>query len=294
MTAEPAIAALSGVSMTYGAIKALWDVSLEFRRGEATCVLGPNGAGKSTMLGLLTGLKRPHSGTVRVFGQDPRNAATRKRMGVTPQEAAFPPALKTGEILAFARAHYPDPTDLDELVGDFDLNALMRRNATTLSGGQQRKLAVALAFCGAPDAAFLDEPTTGIDMQSRQRMWDHIQRYKAGGGTLFLTTHYLEEAEQIADRIVLINDGRIIRSGSVREIRDAVNVREIRFSADTAPDLRRARLTGSESGVHTYVSTDADDSVRDLIQSGHAFSRLEVQRVSLEQAVSQAFDGGTA
>jgi len=291
MSQMEVIAELSGVSMRYGAVEALSEVSLSLKAGEAVAVLGPNGAGKTTALSLLTGLKRVQDGKARLFGRDPRRPATRRRIGVTPQEAAFPPEMKLGELLDFARAHYPAPMDREEIIAAFDLDGLTGRMASSLSGGQQRKLAVALAFCGAPDLVFLDEPTTGVDIASRQRMWDFIGRYKQGGGALFLTTHYLEEAEAIADRIVLLNEGRVIRSGDVEAIRGAVNVRVLRFEAEAAPDLPCARLTGSEGGRHAYLSSDADESVRALVRSDTAFAGLEVLPASLERAVGELLAG---
>ena len=281
------IAELNKVTMTYGPLTALDAVSFCIAAGEAVCVLGPNGAGKTTALKLLTGLKRVQNGEARLFGENPRAPSTRQRIGVTPQDAAFPHGMKVREILEFAREHYPDPVEIREIVEAFDLTAVMDRMAITLSGGQQRKLAVALAFCGNPDAVFLDEPTTGVDVESRQRMWRYIRSYKDRGGAIFLTTHYLEEAEFIADRIVLLNEGRIVREGSVNEIRDAVNVRIVRFDAATAPDLAGARWMESSAQQHTYLASDADQAVRALVTSGTDFSRLEVQPASLERAVTE-------
>lgn len=281
------IAELKSVSMSYGKLTALDAVSLSLGAGEAVCVLGPNGAGKTTALKLLTGLKRAQRGKALLLGRNPRTPQARRVIGVTPEDAAFPHGLKVRELLAFARAHYPEPADPVAIIEAFDLGENLDRMALQLSGGQQRKLAVALAFCGAPRAVFLDEPTTGVDVQSRQRMWAYIRKYKQAGGAIFLTTHYLEEAEFIADRIVLINQGRIIRSGRVGEIRDAVNVRVIRFDSPAAPALRAARHTGSEGERHSYLSADADDSVRALVSSGIDFSRLEVLPASLERAVGE-------
>jgi ABC-2 type transport system ATP-binding protein len=281
------IAELQNVSMTYGAVKALDDVSFQLTEGTAMAVLGPNGAGKTTAIRLLTGLKRAQKGKARLFGKNPRSPDARLGIGVTPQEASFPHAMKTGEILDFARKHYAAPAPRDEIIEAFGLGPNINRMAIELSGGQQRKLAVALAFCGGPKVVFLDEPTTGIDADSRQRMWDYIKQFKTSGGAIFLTTHYLDEAEAIADRIVLINEGQILRAGTVEEVRSAVQVRVIRFRAETAPDLTDARLADSENGVHTYLSSNADESVRALVRSGVDFRDLEVLPASLERAVAE-------
>lgn len=273
--------------MQYGKVHALSEFDLKLDPGEAICVLGPNGAGKTTALKLLTGLKRTQKGRATLFGGNPRAPRFRRKIGVTPQEAAFPHGLKVRELLGFARDHYPQPADLEEIVEAFDLAPLMNRMAIGLSGGQQRKLAVALAFCGAPEAVFLDEPTTGVDIESRRRMWDYILQYKQRGGAIFLTTHYLEEAEFIADRIILMNAGQVVREGPVEHIRAAVNVRVMRFDADAAPDLADARLSASEGRRHTFLSTNADESVRALVRAGVEFSNLEVQPASLENAVTE-------
>lgn len=281
------IARLDAVTMRYGNVHALSDFNLALHPGEAISVLGPNGAGKTTALKLLTGLKRSQKGRVELFGGNPRTPRFRRRIGVTPQDSTFPHGLKVRELLTFSRTHYPEPAGLAAIVEAFDLTPLLDRMAITLSGGQQRKLAVALAFCGAPDLVFLDEPTTGVDMESRQRIWDYVQDYKSHGGSVFLTTHDLEEAEIIADRIVLMNAGRIVREGPVAHIRAAVNVRLLRFDAEMAPALPAARLSTSNAGRHTYLSTDADASVRALVESGTPFSQLEVQSASLESAVTE-------
>lgn len=281
------IAELQNVSMTYGAIKALDGVSLTVEDGTALAVLGPNGAGKTTAIRLLTGLKQAQKGKARLFGKNPRSPANRLTIGVTPQEASYPHAMKTGEILDFARNHYPAPAPRDAIIEAFGLGPNLNRMAVSLSGGQQRKLAVALAFCGGPRVVFLDEPTTGIDGESRQRMWSYIKQFKADGGTIFLTTHYLDEAEAIASRIVLINEGRILRSGTVDEVRGAVQMRVVRFRANSAPDLAAARHTASEAGHHTYLSSNADESVRDLVGSGLEFSDIDVLPASLERAITE-------
>jgi ABC-2 type transport system ATP-binding protein len=286
------LAEMQHVSMRYGAVKALQDVSLDLSPHETVALLGPNGAGKSTAIGLLTGLKRVQQGRVRLLGSDPRIPKVRSAIGVTPQEATFPIAWRVGEILDFARSHYAAPTPRQAIIEAFDLEATLRRPAAQLSGGQQRKLAVALAFAGAPKAVFLDEPTTGLDIEARRQLWAYISEYKRAGGAVFLTTHYLEEAEALADRIILMNKGSIIRAGTVGQVRGAVDVRNIRFDAPQAPDLVSARLQESTGERHTYVSHDADQAVRELVGLGVAFSGLEVLPVSLSDAVSELLRGG--
>jgi len=282
------IAELRNASMSYGALNALCDVSYCIEAGEAVAVLGPNGAGKTTSLQLLTGLKKIQKGEVSLFGANPRSPKARRFIGVTPQDAAFPHAQKVGELIAFAQSHYSSPANLAELLDAFNLSDLIGKMALELSGGQQRSLSVALAFCGNPKAVFLDEPTTGIDAASRHKLWRYIKKYKQAGGAIFLTTHYLEDAEMIADRVVLLNQGKIVRSGTLQEIKQAVNVRVIRFSSDvTNCSLSSARQGSIDGSRLTFLSMDADDTVRSLVNSKIAFRDLEVLPASLEDAVAE-------
>ena len=277
--------------MRYGEVQALRNVSLGLSAGETVTLLGPNGAGKTTAIGLLTGLKRVQKGRALLFGRDPRSPPVRSGIGVTPQTAAFPLAWRVGEILDFARAHYDAPAPRAALVEAFGLGPTVKRAAAQLSGGQQRRLAVALAFAGSPKAVFLDEPTTGLDADARAQLWAYVDAYKRGGGAVFLTTHYLEEAEALADRVILLNQGAIVRTGSLADVRSAVDVRIIRLHAAQAPALTAARLQRSEGDRHTYVSQDADAAVRELIALGAPFSGLEVLPASLADAIAAILKG---
>lgn len=283
-------AELTAVTATYGESEALSDLSLHLSEGESVALLGPNGAGKTTAIRLLIGLKRVQTGKAFLFGKDPRSPHARRRIGVTPQDTSFPINLRVGEILDFTRIHFPAPKPRHEIIEAFGLGSLLRRNATRLSGGQQRNLAVSLAFCGDPDVVFLDEPTTGLDIRTRRKIWDYIHTYTTEGGSLFLTTHYIEEAEAIADRIILLANGRIVAAGSVSEIKDRVNVRVLNFSSDTKPALTSATLTAAAGGRYTFLSSDADETVREIITSGCSFRNLEVLPASLEQAIGEILD----
>lgn len=280
-------AELQNVTMAYGQITALQDISLTLHAGESVAVLGPNGAGKTTAIKLLTGQKRKQKGNVLLFGENPRSPSARRHIGVTPQEASFPHAQKVCEILRFAQSHFENPLPRQELLSAFGLSELGGRMANELSGGQQRKLAVALAFCGQPRAVFLDEPTTGIDTQSRKQLWAYIHAFKQAGGSIFLTTHYFEEAEFIADRIILLNKGKIARDGTTSEIKNAVNVRTISFHAPTLPILTSAKLSTAADDRYTFLSTDADSTIRELVTSSIPFQNLEVLPASLEAAISE-------
>ena len=280
-----AVAEMHGVRKSFGDTVALAGLDLEVERGEIVALLGPNGAGKTTAISILLGLRPPDAGTVRLFGQDPRLPAARLRVGATPQEMAFPENLAVREILEFVRAHFPRPPEVDEIVARFGLADFADRRAGRLSGGQRRRLAVALAFAGGARAIFLDEPTTGLDVAARRALWAEVAGHARDGGTVFLTTHYLEEAEALASRVLLIDHGGLVAEGSVDDIKARVNVRRLRFRAARCPDLPGIIRRHSDGDVHTLYCLDTDRVVRALVASGAEFADLEVGAVSLEDAV---------
>ncbi len=216
-------AALRAVTKVFGTRVALDRVDLELHQGDVLALLGPNGAGKTTAISILLGLRRPTSGSVELFGADPRRPEARRSVGATPQEAGFPQTLRVGEIVDLVRVHFPSPMPTDELLERFDLVNQARRQAGGLSGGERRRLAVALAFAGRPRAVVLDEPTAGLDVESRRAVWHELDAYAAAGGTILLTTHHLEEAEELASRVALLVGGRIIAEGAPAELSAAAN-----------------------------------------------------------------------
>jgi ABC-2 type transport system ATP-binding protein len=278
------IAALQHVTRCFGARAALSDVSFAVPRGAIVALLGPNGAGKTTALSLLVGLRRPDTGTALLFGADPRRAESRRRLGVTPQESAFPLTLRVREIVDLVRAHYPRPPRADELLGRFGLAELARRQTGGLSAGERRRLAVALAFAGAPDLIVLDEATTGLDVESRHAAWDAIRDYAGTGGTVLLTTHYLEEAEALASRIVVLDQGRVVSEGTVGEIRGSSGLGRVCFRAEQIPDGLDGRVVRDGETITVYTS-DPPAVVRRLVHAGAQLERLEVRSLSLEDAL---------
>jgi ABC-2 type transport system ATP-binding protein len=215
------VASLDGVTKRFNAVVALDRVDLQLRSGELLALLGPNGAGKTTALSLMLGLRRPDVGRANLFGGDPRRSASRAAVGITPQETGFPSTLRVGEIVDLVRAHFTAPVETGELLARFGLAGCARRQVGGLSVGERRRLSVALAFAGRPLAVFLDEPTTGLDVDARRGVWSELQAYAAAGGTILLTTHYLEEAEALASRVVLLARGRIAADGSPRQLASA-------------------------------------------------------------------------
>jgi len=212
--AQPASAAveLRAATKRFGDRIALGPVDLTIERGTLVALLGPNGAGKTTLVSLCVGLRRPTAGMVRVFGRDPRSWRGRLRLGTTPQQMDFPPTIRGREILDLARAHAVDPPSIAWLSERFGLAGMLHRQNGSLSGGQRRRLALALAFANSPELVVLDEPTTGLDVAARRTAWEAIRAFD---GTVLLTTHHLEEAHALAQRIVVLAHGTVVADGAL-------------------------------------------------------------------------------
>ncbi len=225
---------VSGLTMSYGDRQVLKGVEFEVRTGEVFCLLGPNGAGKTTTVEILEGFRQRTGGTVSVLGMDPRAqpARLRERIGIVLQECGFPRQARVAELIDSWRGYYRNPRDLEDLLKVVELTQDRNVQVRRLSGGQRRRLDLALALAGDPDLIFLDEPTTGFDPESRRRCWAAIENLRALGKTIVLTTHYLDEAERLADRVAILQDGRIQVAGTVRQVARQAGVKaKIKFTA---------------------------------------------------------------
>jgi ABC-2 type transport system ATP-binding protein len=289
----PPVVELRGVSKRFRSTEALRDVDLELRAGEVVALLGANGAGKTTAISILLGLRRPDSGVARLFGLDPRLPAARRRIGVTPQELGFPPTLTVAEIIDFVRAHYDEPERTEELLGRFGLEDVRDRQAGGLSGGQRRRLSVALAFAPNPAVVFLDEPTSGLDVGSRLAVWEAIREFGRAGGTVLLTTHNLGEAEALAERVVVMSQGRVIADAPLEEIKSHAGLRRIRLRPQSLPQLAGVMRVADEEDRRVLYVGDAGHVVRELVRAEADLDGLEVLPVSLEEAFI-ALTGGRA
>ena len=282
------LARLMAASKHYGKTLALDAVDLEVRAGEVLAVLGPNGAGKTTAISLLLGLLQADAGSATVFGDAPRSLASRRRIGAMLQTTAVPEALTAGELIALFRSYYPHPralADVAELAGVGDL---LKRRYGKLSGGQQRRVQFALALAGNPEILFLDEPTTGLDIEARERLWKTIRQLVAEGCAIVLTTHYLEEAEALADRVCVLARGRIVAEGSVAAIRARVSQRRVRCVSTLTsktilcwPHVRSVTHDGERFEIVTDV---AESVVRKLLDTDVNLSELEIHRAGLAEA----------
>lgn len=268
----------------YNDTTALADVSLEIPAGQVLGLLGPNGAGKSTLIKVMTGLLRPSSGSVELCGGDPRDEATRRVIGVTPQETGLPETWRVAELVDFVSAHFPDPVPREELLDRFDLSTLADRQAGGLSGGQQRRVAVALAFAGRPRLVFLDEPTTGLDTGARRALWEGIRSFHADGGAVLLTSHYIDEVEALADRVVVMDQGRVIADGPVAEIRGRVRLKRVTLTDPVLPELVAVTSIERDADRVHLLTNDATALVRELVTSRASFADIEIESASLEDA----------
>jgi ABC-2 type transport system ATP-binding protein len=286
--AEPLVR-LDRVTRRYGDVVALDDVSLTVGPGEMVGLLGPNGAGKSTLLSLVSGLRRPDSGTVRLGGRDPRDPAARAGLGTTPQETGLPATLRVGEVVDLVAAHYRAPMPRGEVLERFGLSDLARRQTGGLSGGQRRRLAVALALVGRPQVVLLDEPTTGLDVEARHTLWSALRDYQADGATVLVTSHYLEEIEALARRVVVVGAGRVLVDDDLPAVLAMAAARRVLIEVPEAEEPRLAALPGvldvrREGRRTVLVAADADAVVRGLVLADLPFRDLEVRGASLEEA----------
>jgi ABC-2 type transport system ATP-binding protein len=253
---------VESLTITYGDVTAVDDLSFQAESGEVTCILGPNGAGKTSTVEALEGLRRPAAGRMSVVGLDPRadHGALTERMGVMLQEGGIHPAVRVHEALRHAAALYPNPLDPRELLDRMGLAGLERRTHRQLSGGEQRRLALALALVGRPQVAFLDEPTSGVDPAGRQVIRQVIADLRSDGVTVLLTTHDLDEAERVADRVVIVVDGRPIASGTVAELTRSSGADDrVRFRAAAGIDV--VSLAEHLGGVDVTETGPGDYSV---------------------------------
>jgi len=285
---EQTIAGLRGASRRFGAVLALDQVDLEVRRGEVLALLGPNGAGKTTAISLLLGLLRPDTGAVDLFGEPPQSPPARRRIGAMLQTSGVPDTLTVGELIGLFRSYYPRPRSVADTVALAGVGELLKRRYGRLSGGQQRRVQFALAICGNPEILFLDEPTTGLDVEARATLWKTVRELVAEGCAIVLTTHYLEEAEALADRVDVLACGRIVASGSVQQMRARVAQRRIRCVSALTPEAvaRWPEVRSvARAGDRIEIVTDAAETVvRQLLFEDTGLSDLEVHRAGLAEA----------
>jgi ABC-2 type transport system ATP-binding protein len=282
-------AQLIDAAKKYGSVEALKGISLDIDLGEVVAMLGPNGAGKTTSISLMLGLRKPTSGTAKLFGLNPTDRHARSRTGVMLQESGVPQVLKVSEMIDLFRSYYPAPMPTARVIELAGLEEKAQSQNKDLSGGQRQRLYFALAICGDPDLIFLDEPTVGLDVESRRAFIQSIKGFIATGKTIVLTTHYLEEADELAKRVVVIDHGQIIADASPVEIKAKVVGKKVTFTSArplALADLAGLPITASEikGQYHVLVTAEPEAVLRELFRRGVDFSDLEVTGAGLEEA----------
>ncbi len=280
---------LVGVHKRFGDVAALVDVDLRIERGECVAILGPNGAGKTTAISLMLGMRSPTSGRVRLAGFAPDSRSARSLRGAMLQDSGIPGSLTVAELVNLFRGYYPTPLEANAAIDLAGLRDQARTAASKLSGGQRQRLYFALAACGNPPILFLDEPTVAMDVASRIAFLETIAGYAAAGRTVVLTTHFMEEADQVAGRIVVIDRGRVIADDTPARIKSRAAGRRIRFRTPEplSPDalaglpLVALRLDGHEV---RFLSNEPEPLLAELFRRGTPIQDLEVGGADLEEA----------
>jgi len=285
-------ATFDSVVKRYGEVVALDRLSFTIERGETVALLGPNGAGKSTAVDLLLGLRAPDEGVVTVLGGSPGRAVAGGRVGGMLQTGSLPQGARVRDLLALARSLHGARRSIAELLELADLGDLAGRPASKLSGGQTQRLRFALAMAGRPELLFLDEPTVAMDVESRHRFWAIVRAVAADGTGVVFATHYLEEADRVADRILVIDHGRLLREGTPASIRATQPVRTVRCTLADPDRSRLAALPGvRDVTIHghdvTLTTTEADAMVGALYALGQPVRDLQVSAAALEDAFLQ-------
>jgi ABC-2 type transport system ATP-binding protein len=279
---------LQGVTKRYGAVEALRGIDLTVQPGEVVGFLGPNGAGKTTAISIMLGLRKASSGTVRLFGKAPTDRAAKARTGVMLQESGVPETLRVAELVQLFQSYYPYTLPTDEIIERAGLREKRRSLIDKLSGGQKQRLYFALALAGDPDLLFLDEPTVGMDVETRMSFWEQVRGFTAVGKTILFSTHYLDEADALASRIVVINKGQIVAQGTPREIKALTADTQIRMRTNLPAQQVQAypgvqRITTENE--HIIVATNEPETfLRRIFREDWHVSDLSVQQADLETA----------
>lgn len=282
------IASVSNLRKTYGTLVALDGLNLDIHAGELLALLGPNGAGKTTLVRILLGLAKADAGQVSVFGANPQFGQVQTRLGAMLQVGRVPETLRVAEHIDLFSCYYPNPLPLNETLQIAGLTDISNRPFGELSGGQKQRVLFGIAICGNPDLLFLDEPTVGLDVEARRLMWTQIRSLIARGKTVLLTTHYLNEADALADRIVVLNHGRIIAEGTPDEIKMRAIGKQIRCTSSLSmaeiqqiPGVISAK---AERNRFELVVNSAEPVMRELLHRDRTLADLEVVNAGLEDA----------
>ena len=283
------VVSFENVSKNYGSLKAVDGLSLDLRSGETVALLGPNGAGKSTSLDMLLALRKPTSGKIRMFGSDPYHAIKSGKVGAMLQSGGLMPEVTVRELVTLVAGLHPRPVPVATTLRRAGIEEVAGQRVDRLSGGQTQRVRFALAIAGESDLIVLDEPTTAMDVETRQRFWAQMKEEVAEGKTLLFATHYLEEADQAADRILVINRGRLLADGTPAEIKSRAGAKQLSFRLGSVDETFLLGLPGLVSldlrGDIVHIqSSDSDKTLYAVLDAGYRPSDIEVSGLGLEQA----------
>jgi ABC-2 type transport system ATP-binding protein len=287
VTSSPALA-VSGLTVRYGDTTAVESLDLHIPAGQTVALLGPNGAGKSTVVNAVLGLVPTAAGTVEVLGRQPRAAVRAGAVGAMLQHGGLPSEARVGEVLDLVRRSFPTPWPLDDLVVTAGIEGLLTRPVEALSGGQRQRVLLAVALAGAPPLLLLDEPTSAMDVEGRRTFWTTMRGHATRGHTVVFATHHLDEADAVADRVVVVADGRVVADGSAAQIKAGTAARTVSFTVtgDDPLDLLPGVTALDRRGdVVSLTTTDPETTLRALLVEGRRLPDLEVRGASLEDAV---------
>jgi ABC-2 type transport system ATP-binding protein len=294
VTRPPALE-ISALTVRYGDTVAVSDLDLTIPAGSTVALLGPNGAGKSTVVNAVLGLLNPSAGTVRVLGRNPRDAVRAGTVGAMLQHGGLPSEARVGEVLGLVRRSFPTAWPLDDLVVTAGIEGLLGRPVEALSGGQRQRVLLALALAGTPPLLLLDEPTSAMDVEGRRAFWTTMRELAARGHTVVFATHHLEEADAVADRVVVVAGGRVVADGSATDVKASVNGRTISFTASPGRRLNGVPAVTAVTWHGDRVTLATDDAgvtLRALLAEG-GLPHLEVRGASLEDAVLSIVSTGS-
>ena len=286
------VLSFSDVLKTFGELQVLKGVTFSVAPGELLVLLGPNGAGKSTAMSLATGLGHATSGEVQVFGHAAGSLAARSHFAFVPQDNSFPQHATARQILEFMAAHALNPERVSKVIEDFALSAFIDRPVHNLSGGQKRLLAIAGAFVRNLRFVIMDEPTVGLDVDVRRRLFARWKAFAAQGGTILMTTHHLSEAEELATRVVVLNGGRVVHSDSPAEIKRRFGVKRISFRSAASPPSEVAAHLNESTGLWTVDSKNPELTLKHVVNWGEA-REIEVMPLPLEEVFQRVAEGQT-
>ncbi|HET7370061.1 MAG TPA: ABC transporter ATP-binding protein [Gammaproteobacteria bacterium] len=288
MNQATVIAELRDATKRYGQLTAVDRLNLKVHSGEILSLLGPNGAGKTTSINLLLGLARPTSGNAALFGMAPNDLKARRRVGAMLQSSVLESRARVAECIAQYAGYYPRPMNVGEVLHHASIEVLANRPVAKLSGGQKQRLMFALALCGNPELLFLDEPTAGLDVEARRALWTALRALAADGRTIVFTTHYLEEADALADRIVVINGGQVVAEGKPADIKSRVALRRIRcvteLKADIVGRLPEVQSVSADGARLEITTAHPEQVLRELLWQDPTLRELEVTGARLEDA----------